>query len=1268
MFLMELPIAAQTTWHDSDDKFQSDLMVKYQNEPSGIYLDLKFGFNSDSLKKNGFKSLNSSSSGELSWIVWGKYRIPILEKLIALPTSGSFSNTYSVINQFKINDFRLEDEFGTEINPELSNLDSNDDSFLLDLYYSHCKLIDLGFVRGQRLGKLLISPFSIDTIRRQVFVDQQVIVNIVFDSLCHNFSNTLKAGFMNDGLSSVVINTEANSSDKLNKKANLGSVNWYNITSMSQLNSIKADYLIISGSQYFSYQNEQSPIYWLANHRATHNGFDVAILDVSQIVSDPVGLPFSNVDKKYEQRIRECIKRIYDNGLATNTYDGRLGYVLLVGDGYVTTLPNAFTKGVPPSFDNVCNGNVSVATDYYYSCLTETNGVYDNLPDVGIGRFPVDNTSELSNLVIKTIDYETSSIISFRKGLYITGEGIGPGPDNYFNAPNGFNNQYLPSLITSPNEFVVKTFNTSPSATINDVLDVINQGVNLVSFYGHTNHYTFLGRDTTFYKNNFTNYRKCPVFMPNSCFIGYYPDDVVNTNDCFSEVMLTYSMSEGFVATFASCSTVQLEYSNLPIVPITFYEQFQNGLWRRLGHTLGVLANYTKIITIPPYPVWAPTVNTLNYNLLGDPALEIFPDRYEISQNLTLGGDIYISNEVHVSSGNTLTFLSNSHVIFIDNGSLTIDNGASFSINTGVTFTGSNSNNYLNIQGTANSLSNLHFDCEHVDNWNVKIEHYSAALTMNNCNFSNTNLQLYDNGWGFSILENTFSNSDIFTNSNIDFSHNILNNSTFYANSLGGSKSASCNITYNSIVNTGDKGGFSIEDYPIFNVTNNLVSTVDAIPCLMIGCGVLNYRTHLLKANDFSSYSLNGNSFGNIELFNSIAILKENYCHNGVIGLGIHNSNVQLEGNATASNSNETQRFVDNSLYQIYISELSIAPYIGYNAIFKSNNSPALPYIYYAQTNGFLNPNINVRYNYWGNAFNSSLNLVPVNKFYFTPVWSLPFKNSVDVITSNSDDKLLWSLDDTTKVALLNNLDSDSLDFKALYSIILLSKIGEVSDLGKCYSTIERLPSVKNVDRDYLVSLLDIELLKRDMFQSLSESSVKSFSQGIRDGNLFYEDSLYSEFDLFRGLTALKTVNYSNSISLLPLKYKVADLKNSFEKYAKMIDLVYKRSLNRQVGKDEIRDYFNNSNEDWSVKLSPNPLSKILRVDISSSFCLHEVLVTITDLKGQILYGSSLNLGVEKMRSILIDRESVFSLTNSQVVLVTVQSGTRKFVQKVLIL
>ena len=146
----------------------------------------------------------------------------------------------------------------------------------------------------------------------------------------------------------------------------------------------KTDYLMMVAHDLYN----SSYIDDLANHRASHNGYNVSIVDVENMT----GYPFSC------EGIRDFIKAVYDTKSAEHMGDGYLGFVLLVGDAFkdyssTIMLPDYDGYASIPGHEN------EAASDHYYTCLTQSGGSYDDYPDVMIGRLSVGGQKALNPML-----------------------------------------------------------------------------------------------------------------------------------------------------------------------------------------------------------------------------------------------------------------------------------------------------------------------------------------------------------------------------------------------------------------------------------------------------------------------------------------------------------------------------------------------------------------------------------------------------------------------------------------------------------------------------------------------------------------------------------------------------------------------------------------------------------------------------------------------------------------------------------------------------
>jgi hypothetical protein len=272
------------------------------------------------------------------------------------------------------------------------------------------------------------------------FVNPTTTVNVNI-GIFNNVATNTFLNYQNQGI-------KASINDKAFEKTGFtqGSVDWARLEYATDVENIVADYLIICADQFFPENGEPNPeILRLANHRANYNGFDVMILNVEDILSDAVGFYYENVGNKNAQRMRTCIRMIYEGQHAQHTYDGHLGYVLLVGD------VDAGNTGMPSS--QYISGH-----DYFFSCVTQEGGIYDNVGDLYIGRFCVPNNTndgleKLYNMVEKTIFFESEASFGGWRNNILSVNGKNPCPNtSYF---EWLHQEYLPSIIHNQNLEVV---------------------------------------------------------------------------------------------------------------------------------------------------------------------------------------------------------------------------------------------------------------------------------------------------------------------------------------------------------------------------------------------------------------------------------------------------------------------------------------------------------------------------------------------------------------------------------------------------------------------------------------------------------------------------------------------------------------------------------------------------------------------------------------------------------------------------------------------
>lgn len=245
-------------------------------------------------------------------------------------------------------------------------------------------------------------------------------------------------------------------------------------------------------------------------------------------------------------------------------YDQGIRYVLFVGDHTKIPLPVLTAKYIQ-------NNHQTVKSDYWYGCL---DGINDTQAELPIGRFATNTLTDFTNLVNKTIKYE-SLYHSWANKVLLTAHV--PQESNYFQPP-------LQTIYDTYNNimFFQKAFAGLPSqggtnATITDVENYINSGMNIVTVNSHGNaggFWLFDGSNSTmFYNNSNLNADTYPIFLSLACFNG----DITETYSIAKYFTCSDHCASAFVGgtelmyIYADNEFIKKLYSKLLTSPQTVY-------------------------------------------------------------------------------------------------------------------------------------------------------------------------------------------------------------------------------------------------------------------------------------------------------------------------------------------------------------------------------------------------------------------------------------------------------------------------------------------------------------------------------------------------------------------------------------------------------------------------------------------------------------------------------------------------------------------------
>jgi len=330
---------------------------------------------------------------------------------------------------------------------------------------------------------------------------------------------------------------------------------------------------------------------------------------------------------------------------------------------------DAGNLGMPSSYEY----GITKPSDYYFSCITKENEVYDNSGDLYIGRFCVDNNlvnglTELHNIVEKTIFFESE----YSFGVWRTNVAHANG-NSYMEAYFPIYYQFIDDLLFEENLTIVNWYELN--FQINQpVIDMLNEGAPVMMYEGHgeiENWQDNLSIDVL--ENNLTNTYKFPYVTSRACQTGWFDHE----SDCLGEALTTYAEDKGFVDFLGAARNHLQQGLPLPIAipPVYLQERIPYSIWHDLSFITGEFILESKIGI-------ESSGTAFLYNYFGDPALNIMADGFEVTHDIELPAITTISTEITVKNGTTITIPRNGQLRFEADGKLIIDGTADLSFQT----------------------------------------------------------------------------------------------------------------------------------------------------------------------------------------------------------------------------------------------------------------------------------------------------------------------------------------------------------------------------------------------------------------------------------------------------------------------------------------------------------------------------------------------------------------------------------------------------------
>ena len=458
----------------------------------------------------------------------GNPDLPVINRLIEVPLDAQVEIIVTNYNEaiYKLSDFDISKQImpsqeSASKSADISTLKfvKNEKVYATNDWFSNplARFHDIGIMRGVRIGRLEINPFSYNPVSGELKI---------FDNL------EIEVKFVNSDFEKTTKNKQKYYSPAFNGMF-AGLLNYSSSTREDlTVNSIPMRLEIIS-DRFF----EAALVPFVEWKKL--QGF---IVNVRYTDEEEVGNTTS--------KIKNYLQNLYINATETNPAPA---YIALIGD--VEYVP-AFVGAHP--------------TDLYY---TTYDGSSDMISDVHIGRISAQNPEQLSRIFDKILMYEkfempdpsyltrTLTIAGYDESAAPT---YGNGALNFF-AQYYFNAQHniLPHAMYHPCD-----------GQSTQVVSKLSEGVGVAFYTGHGEFYEWKEPVlNTAAVNSLTNTNKYGMYIANCCLSGKY-----NESECIAESVLRATNKGGVAYIGASDLSYWDEdyYWSLGFGPVTLNPQIQN--------------------------------------------------------------------------------------------------------------------------------------------------------------------------------------------------------------------------------------------------------------------------------------------------------------------------------------------------------------------------------------------------------------------------------------------------------------------------------------------------------------------------------------------------------------------------------------------------------------------------------------------------------------------------------------------------------------------
>lgn len=395
-------------------------------------------------------------------------------------------------------------------------------------------------------------------------------------------------------------------------KENNGNVPNQNLHGISS-----ADFIIISHPGFLKQANELAEIHQL------HDNLSTVVVTPDQIYNEfSSGMPDPAA-------LRNFIKMLYDKAADPGKAPK---YVLLFGDGSYNNKDSEIAGIKNTNFiltyqsENSLSPTYSYVSDDYYGLLDDGERISDGLLDVGIGRFPVQDTIHAQHMVDKIKNYISSKNNGvWRNSICF----IADDEDNNVHMEQA--NQLATYMENNHPSFNIEKIyidayqqvSTSSGDRYPDVnaaiTNQVNKGVLIINYTGHGGETGLAHEQIMRQKEDIDQWAndKYPLFITATCDLSRFDDYQKTTAG--EDILL--NLHGGGIALL---TTTRLVYSGPNFVlNQQFYFNGFNKTADNPSFKLGDIFRITKNNS-------GTDINKLNFTLLGDPALSLAIPKFQV--------------------------------------------------------------------------------------------------------------------------------------------------------------------------------------------------------------------------------------------------------------------------------------------------------------------------------------------------------------------------------------------------------------------------------------------------------------------------------------------------------------------------------------------------------------------------------------------------------------------------------------------------------------